>query len=93
MKTLKPSASHVSSVSARISNFSTGQDQKEIYFNGHLIETYKDLVQHINLMSFDEAMGRMREVKNGKSDDFVPQEVDREFQNLIEQQRPAGEYY
>ena len=51
-------------------------------------------MQHVKLMPFDEAMQRMREVsKNGESADFVPQVIDREFQNLIEQQRPAGEYF
>ena len=34
--------------------------QRELYFNGHLVETYKDLIKHISLMPFQEAVERMQ---------------------------------
>ena len=45
-------------------------------------------------MPFEEAMFKMRQVdKKGQSPDFVPPHIDEEFAKLIEEAKPAGNYF
>ena len=67
---------------------------KPIYINGQLIQTYRDLIPHIKLLPFEDAMKQMY-VRDelGRSPDFVPANGDEVFRALIKEQKPKGEYY
>ena len=69
-------------------------DFRDIHLNGKLIQTYKDLINHIKLLPFEDAVERMYDFnENGKSDDFVPERPDETYKSLIVEKKPKVEYY
>jgi hypothetical protein len=66
-------------------------DFKDIYLNGHLIQTYKDIIKYIDLLPFEDAMERMKDIDSNL--DYVPEQPDETFKAMVMEKRPKVEYY